>query len=112
MVLEAILDQLGMHYQSAEDGEKALQVLQKNEKPFDVILMDCRMPNVDGYTATKAIRKGEAGSQHQESTIIAVTANALQGDKEKCLASGMDDYVVKPVDKDHLQRVISIYLDE
>lgn len=110
IVLEAIVEQFGMHYHSVEDGEKALNLLKKSETPLDVILMDCRMPNVDGYTATKAIRKGEAGPQHKESTIIAITANALQGDKEKCLACGMNDYVTKPVDKDHLQRVLNKYL--
>ena len=111
LVLESILQQFGMHYQSVEDGEKAINLLQQNDAPFDVILMDCRMPNVDGYTATKAIRKGDAGIQHKESTIIAVTANALQGDKEKCLACGMNNYVTKPVDKEHLQRVLNMYLE-
>lgn len=106
MVLEAIIKQFGFTVQWAEDGQKALDLLNKQDHAFNIILMDCRMPNMDGYEATKAIRKGEGGLQHVETPIIAVTANALSGDKQKCLSCGMDDYISKPVDKTLLKQVI------
>lgn len=94
------LQEIGMEATVANNGKEALTCLQEAanlSKPIHVIFMDCQMPEMDGYDATRAIRAGEAGNQYKNIPIIALTANALSGDREKCLAAGMDDYLSKPV---------------
>jgi len=74
-----------------------------------MIFMDCQMPEMDGYEATRRIRKIESAENipnDQRVPIIAITANAMQGDREKCLAEGMDDYIAKPVDARQVGRVV------
>ena len=71
--------------------------------PYDIVLMDVQMPNVDGLTATRRIRAAD----HAQPRIIAMTANAMAGDREVCLASGMDDYLSKPIDLDRLGAVLA-----
>ena len=83
---------------SAKSGVEALQALSKMKVTFDVILMDCQMPDMDGFEATKRIRSGEAGERYVNVPIIALTANAMKGDKERCVNAGMDDYLSKPFD--------------
>jgi CheY-like chemotaxis protein len=75
---------------------------------YPLIFMDCQMPEVDGFEATALIRKMEGGSGH--TPIVAMTANAMQGDRERCLAAGMDDYVAKPVRQKDLQAVLDRWL--
>ncbi|MCU0659722.1 MAG: response regulator, partial [Polyangiaceae bacterium] len=99
-VLSAMLRKMGYRFELAADGRQAIEQIHRQH--FDIILMDCFMPVMDGYEATRQIRATE--SHHH--TIIAVTANVLEGDREKCLAAGMDDYLAKPVDSATLALVL------
>lgn len=110
-VMLAILETLDMEAEIANDGQEALDILSEaTASEFQVILMDCQMPRLDGYEATRRIRAGEAGQTYQQIPIIALTANAMEGDREKCMDAGMDDYLTKPIDvielEDTLQRLI------
>lgn len=91
----------------ANNGQEALRKLDTDPDKFDVILMDCQMPIVNGYECTRAIRKYEASSGRQAIPIIAMTANAMDGDRERCLDSGMTDYLTKPIRRDVLLDTIS-----
>ena len=96
-VILSQLQRLGYTADVAADGVEALQAFEKSS--YDVIFMDCQMPNMDGYTATREIRR----LYRQPVRIIAVTANTMDGDREKCLAAGMDDYLPKPVSTEDLR---------
>lgn len=78
---------------------------------YDVVFMDCQMPEMDGYEATKLIRSGHAGPVNRSIPVIAMTARAMTGDREKCIDAGMDDYVPKPINRavlaDALRRWLS-----
>jgi CheY-like chemotaxis protein len=94
-----LLQQAGFVTELAVDGLEAIQAFRS--KPFDLVVMDCQMPRCDGWAATRAIRKMEiATNAGRRLPIIALTAQALTGDREKCIASGMDDYLTKPVDRE------------
>ncbi|MDE3271401.1 response regulator [Pseudoalteromonas sp. G4] len=113
IVAQSTLNKLGlMDITIAENGQDAISTLSacNNEKPFTLVLMDCQMPEMDGYDATNAIRRGEAGSFYQKIPIIAMTANAMVGDKEKCLAAGMDDYISKPIVETNLLNKLLTWL--
>ncbi|WP_016957022.1 response regulator [Catenovulum agarivorans] len=99
-VAEAMLGKLQLKIDIAANGIEALELLNHAaiESPYTCVLMDCQMPEMDGYQTTESIRRGDAGIQHKQVIIIAMTANAMEGDREKCLASGMDDYIAKPID--------------
>jgi len=86
----------------ATNGKEALDRLEKED--FDIVLMDCQMPVLDGYSATQQLRQKEGDKKH--TVVIAMTANALTGDREKCLAAGMDDYISKPVNFDRLLQLL------
>ena len=93
----------------AKDGAKAVEFVKENG-PFDIVLMDIQMPNMDGMEATKEIRKWETHNSQLTTChlpIVALTANAMKGDKEKYLEAGMDDYLSKPFKKEDIQKVIS-----
>lgn len=102
------LEMFGFVPAVASNGQEAVQATLEQE--FDLVLMDCRMPLMDGFEATEAIRKREADTQGRRVPIIALTANAMSGDKERCLEAGMDDYLAKPIDlmdlKAALERLI------
>jgi CheY-like chemotaxis protein len=99
---------LGYEADFVSNGEEVLKLikyrLDHNLPTYDIILMDCQMPLLDGYKTTEAIRQAENADQHI--TIIAMTANAMKGDKEKCLAAGMDDYISKPTDLDKFKLML------
>jgi signal transduction histidine kinase/predicted ATPase/DNA-binding response OmpR family regulator len=103
---------LGLKCEAFEDGKLAYEALKrrsKEGKPFHIVLMDVQMPVLDGYDATKAIRKDEDPNV-REVLVIAMTASAIRGDREKCLEAGMNDYLAKPVRQTVLKTMIDEYL--
>ncbi|NOZ54168.1 MAG: response regulator [Gammaproteobacteria bacterium] len=103
------LEGYGCNITPAGNGLEALIMVKK--RPFDLVFMDCQMPEMDGFEATLAIRKYELENHNVDRVpIIAFTANAMQGDKEKCLAAGMDDYISKPVSQEALEKVLAAWL--
>jgi len=99
----------GYEVNTANDGLEALEQLKTQH--YDLVLMDCLMPRMDGYEATRRIRAGEAGALCKKIPIVAMTANTLVGDQERCLASGMDDYLGKPVMPDTLKSMLQKWLE-
>ncbi|WP_156504362.1 response regulator, partial [Oleiphilus sp. HI0066] len=96
-----LLEGLGLSVEVANHGVEALEKM-SNEPSYGMIFMDCQMPEMDGYETTQNIRKGECGESYKDIPIIAMTANAIDGDREKCLEAGMSDYITKPIDTDIL----------
>ncbi|AOK14740.1 hybrid sensor histidine kinase/response regulator [Burkholderia cepacia] len=101
----AMLEDTGYAVAVAENGRQALERL-ANER-FDVVLMDCQMPLLDGFEATRLLRRHEAAAGAPRLPVIALTANALSGDRERCLAAGMDDYLGKPFRRDALLQMLA-----
>lgn len=101
MVASHFLDYLGYSHEVARNGAEAFEKFKA--KRYAAILMDVQMPELNGFDATQLIRQYEAANQLQRITIIGMTAHALAGDKERCLASGMDDYIPKPVSEEELK---------
>ena len=106
MVSTGLLARLGFDPEVVSDGLQAVDAIARNR--YDAVLMDCNMPVMDGYEATAAVRRQEGAGPHVP--IVAMTASALVGDRERCLAAGMDDYVSKPVKLGDLDRVLSRWL--
>lgn len=103
MVMQKMLNKLGYHADLAANGKEVLSCLE--HQPYDIILMDVQMPEMDGFETARAIRKLRASGDQPK--IIAITAYALKGDREKCLDAGMDDYISKPVKLDDLEEVLA-----
>lgn len=101
MVALSVLKNMGLTADVASNGYDALKKLNdsKQKQIYSVIIMDCQMPEMDGYETATKIKAGEAGEIARHIPIIAMTANAMQGDKQKCLDAGMDDYMSKPIEK-------------
>ena len=106
-VAQRLLSLIGISFEGAENGKEALEAL--TVRPFDAVLMDCQMPVMDGYTATRIVRQNEL-AQGKHIPIIAMTANAMAGDREKCLKSGMDDYLSKPLNRALLEQTLRRWL--
>lgn len=102
------LEKYGCVVTTAENGKEALE--HAKTKRFDLILMDCRMPDMDGFDATKHIRSFEKFSKRPRSPIVAFTANAMKEDEEECFAAGMDDFLAKPIQPDALAAVLEKWL--
>ncbi|WP_235972865.1 hybrid sensor histidine kinase/response regulator [Luteimonas sp. MC1895] len=106
MVGQRLLSVLGITCDTASNGEAA--VLRMEASRYDIVLMDCQMPVMDGYTATRRWREMEAADDDgRHVPIIAMTANAMAGDRQKCLDAGMDDYLAKPVTRSELERTLA-----
>lgn len=103
VVASSMLKKLGHTVTLAENGKQALEALQQGERRFDIVLMDCQMPVMDGYEATRNIRENP---EWQDLPVIAVTANVMQGDRDDCLESGMNDYITKPYNRADLKSII------
>ncbi len=111
MVMEEMLSMIGVTCKITSDGEQAVQALECED--FDLVLMDCQMPGIDGFQATALIRKREASLEDlRHVPIVALTANALQGDREACLAAGMDDYLSKPIMPDILFAMLDKWVSD
>jgi CheY-like chemotaxis protein len=108
LVALAMLQKLGYKAEAVANGAEALDAVRKSR--YDLVFMDCQMPEIDGYEATRRIRSLSAGIR--TAPIIAMTANALEGDRQRCLEAGMDDYVTKPIELEALAGTIAKWLGD
>jgi CheY-like chemotaxis protein len=105
--LTSALEHKGAEVEVARHGVEALQKLGQNPDGIDLVLMDIMMPEMDGFTATREIRKNP---RWQKLPIIAITAKAMKEDQEKCLAAGANDYIAKPLDVDKLVSLVRVWI--
>ena len=117
LYIREVLNQLGVDTVIVENGQDAIDTLRSvgpGEPRFDLVLMDCQMPVLDGMEATGRLRamqaSGELPAAAFAGPVVALTANAIKGDRERCLAAGMDDYLTKPVEPAALREVLARYL--
>jgi CheY-like chemotaxis protein len=103
-----LLEKLGLRPDVAANGREVLKMLEM--APYDLVFMDCQMPEMDGYEATREIRRGERVGRRV--VIVAMTAEAMAGARESCLASGMDDHIAKPVNLEDLFNALQKWLPE
>ncbi len=108
-VAQGMLDQMGCSVSLAANGQEALELF--SQEQFQLVLMDCQMPVMDGFQASREIRRSESAKQRQPVPIVALTANALQGDRERCLAAGMSDYLSKPFTLNELRAIVAVALE-
>ena len=110
-VAKELLTELGYSVDVANHGKEALDMLNScDAKHYDAILMDCQMPVMDGYEATQNIRQALGVKINANIPIIAVTANAMKGDREKCISAGMDDYMTKPLTLKVIKEILEKWL--
>jgi len=109
-VARSMLGKFGVHIDVVGNGQEAVDTL--SQLPYDLVFMDCQMPVMDGFNATRNIRDPASRVRNHDVPVIAMTANAMQGDREKCLAAGMDDYVAKPVDPEKLFAALAQWLPD
>ncbi|MGH1441022.1 MAG: response regulator [Cellvibrionaceae bacterium] len=108
MMATLLLEKYGFHITPAGNGLEALNLVKQSQ--YDLIFMDCQMPEMDGYEATEKIRQFEVKHQVEHTPIIAFTANAMKGDDKKCFDAGMDDYISKPIDPQKMQDILMKWL--
>lgn len=108
MLIERMLGKRGHAAMHATDGSKAIDLLDQGD--YDLVLMDCQMPIIDGYEATRQIREREGSAGLGHVPIVAMTANAMSGERERCLEAGMDDYLPKPISNERLDSVLERWL--
>lgn len=104
-----ILNEFGCQMELCGDGQQAIEAFTNNT--YDLVLMDCQMPVMDGFESTRHIRIFERDSGRTATPIIALTANAMKGDSERCLNAGMNDYITKPIKRDKLRNVLTRFID-
>jgi CheY-like chemotaxis protein len=107
-VAQAMLRKMGLRADVVADGQEAINALQMI--PYDLVLMDCQMPEIDGFEATRCIRLEGSKALNPGIPIIAMTALSMQGDREKCIQAGMNDFIAKPVQQRELAEVIDRWL--
>ncbi len=108
LICQEMLVGLGLDAAIADNGREALRALEDNI--YDLVLMDCQMPEMDGYEATRVIRAREQTQQQPRLPILALTAHAMVGDRERCLEAGMDDYVTKPFRYEDIKALLERWL--
>ncbi|HRZ82754.1 MAG TPA: response regulator, partial [Candidatus Hydrogenedentes bacterium] len=108
MVIRRVLEKLGFHAEIVSNGKEAVEALER--EPYDLVLMDVQMPELDGLEATRLIRSGKTGAPNPGLPVIAMTAHAMKGDRDRCLEAGMDDYVTKPIDPARLLEALEKWL--
>lgn len=108
VVTQKMLNKIGFYCDIAKTGYQAIQEMQKRN--YDLVLMDCQMPQMDGYEATMAIRNFDDQNQNRSIPIIALTANTMKGDRKKCMAAGMNDYLTKPLNSEKLSASLDKWL--
>lgn len=109
-VAQKLLERLGLTVEVAENGEVALDRLR--EQPYAMVLMDCQMPVLDGYSATRRLREIEGEQGKPRTPVVAMTAHAMSGDRERCLQAGMDDYLAKPLDRQLLEQTLARWMQQ
>jgi len=109
-VARAMINKLGYQVDIVANGQETIEALRLI--PYDLVLMDCQMPEMDGFEATRLIRSGESKVLNRSIPIIAMTASAMSGDREKCLHAGMNDFIAKPVRKEELAEMFGSWLGE
>ncbi|WDE03376.1 response regulator [Thalassomonas viridans] len=112
LVAQGLLQELSLDCDFAGNGFEAIAGLRESpqDAPYTLIFMDCQMPELDGYETTRRIRAGKAGERYLKVPVVAMTANAMKGDKEKCLAAGMDDYLTKPLAREAIVQALTSWL--
>ena len=105
LVITRHLQNLGHQVETVNNGREAVEAFPRAQ--WDLILMDCQMPELDGYAATTAIRRLEAATGARPTPIVALTAHAMAEDRDRCLAVGMNDYLHKPIELSELRRILN-----
>jgi two-component system, sensor histidine kinase len=109
MLVRILLTRMGFEVDEVENGQQAVDALAR--KRYDLVLMDCMMPVMDGYEATRILRAREAEAGQERVPVIALTASAIAGDRERCRQAGMDDYMTKPFQVDDFTAIVQRYLE-
>ena len=108
LVVSEILKKINCEPHVVDSGEEGLELLTNNPDKYDLVIMDCQMPGMDGYETTQAIRKLD--NEAANLPIVALTADAMQGTRERCLNSGMNEYLTKPVVLNQLKKIIDLFV--